>query len=133
MGRMKSMIHAGGKPKRDEPAVSVCVHQRRIAEQIEKGIGGALDLKQFGIGNRAKGADDRVARADHDHWVRVNRPQTGSVFAREAIVYAFEMGLAIFANVGIGKKSPNRGYKLTVLRRLYLADPSPQVRQLLCR
>ena len=29
------------------------LHQRRIAQQIEQGIGCALDLKQFGIGNGA--------------------------------------------------------------------------------
>ena len=62
IGRMEAVIHARGQPQRDEAAVAVRLDQSGIAEQVEQRIGRALDLKQFGIGDRAMRADDGVAR-----------------------------------------------------------------------
>ena len=50
-------------------------HQRGIAEQVEQRIGRALDLEQFGVGDRAERADDGVARAGHDRGIGIGRTQ----------------------------------------------------------
>src|SRR5258708_13266230 len=99
MRRVETVIHAGRQPQGDKTSVAVRIDQRGVAEQVEQRVPGALDLKQFGIGDRTKGADDRIAGADHNRGIEIGWTQAGAKLARKTIMQAFEMCLPPFDQI----------------------------------
>ena len=54
----------------------------------------------------AAGADDRVARADYNGWIGVDRTRARFEVPREAVVQAREMLRRRFAEVQVGEEPP---------------------------
>jgi len=127
--RVKAVIHARGQPQGDEPPVAVRIDQPGLAEQVQKRVGSALDLKQLGIGDRAERADDGVARTGHDRGVRVGRTQAGLKFAGKTIMQAFERRLARLRQVEIGKQPPAADRQVADQGVLDLAEPPHEAGQ----
>ena len=121
---MKAVIHAGRQPQRDEPPISMRLHQRGIAEQIEQRIRRALDLKQFAVGDDAERADDGIGRADHDRRIGIRRTQAGLELARKTIMQALEVGLARLGKIEIGKQPPAGDREIADQGLLDLAEPA---------
>src|SRR5258708_4640102 len=99
MRRMKAVIHGRSKPQRDVSAVAVRADEPRIADQLLQRVGKPLDLEQFGTGDWPGRTDDRIARANQDLRIAVDRPRAILELADEAVVHAAEFSLFGLAQV----------------------------------
>ena len=89
---MEAVVHAGRQAQRDVAAVAIALDQRRVAEQVEQGVGKALGLEQL----RCRQSRRRRRRCRRRGWSgcrdrRFDRPRAGLQLAGEAVVQAAEL------------------------------------------
>ena len=103
--------------------------ERRPAQQILQRVGKSLDLKELGPGDRPAGADDRVAGADQDGWIGVDRPGAVLELPGEALVHAAEIGFLRLRQIQIGKEPPQPDREVAHQRLLDPAEPAHELGQ----
>ncbi len=127
--RVKAVIHARRQPQGDEAAVAVGFHQCGIAQQVQQGIGRALDLEQLGVGDGAEGADDAVAGARQHGRIGIERPQAGAQLPGETVVQAGEAGFPGLAEIEVRKQPPAGDRQVADPGMFDLAEPAHEVGQ----
>src|SRR5208282_2223032 len=99
-----------------------------IAEQLFERIAETLGLVELGAGDRAAGADDRVAWTDEDVRPAVDRARAVLELADEAIVHAAELRLLRLPQVEVGKQPPETDRNIANDRLFDAAEPADELR-----
>ena len=109
-------------------AVSVRLNEIAIAEQVFQRVGKTLGLIELGTGNRAAGANDGIARTDHNIRPAIDRARAILQLAGEAFVHAAEMRLFRLAQIEIGKQPPQPDGQIAHQRLFDPAEPADELR-----
>jgi hypothetical protein len=97
-----------------------------VGQQIRKRIRKTLDLKNPTAVHGTQGTNDRIARADEDRWIHVDRPRPVFQLPGETVMHAAETRLPGIAEIEIGKKPPDPDRHISDVFLLDLAEPSDQ-------
>src|SRR5262249_20447794 len=90
---------------------------------VDERIGHPLDLEALRPANAARRSDDRIARADDEIWISVDRPRAVAQLAREAVVQAGELRLLRVGEVEVGGEDAPVGVREAVVAADL--DPAP--------
>src|SRR6516165_9896996 len=126
--RVETMIHARRQTQRHVAAVAMSIGEHAIAEQLRQGVGKTLDLIETGAGNRTGRAHDRIAGADEDFGIVVDRARSLLELPDEAIVHAAKVRLLRLAQIQIGEEAPQGDRQVAHQRLLDLAEPAHELR-----
>src|ERR1700683_4430870 len=106
MRRVEAEVHARCQPQCHVAPVAMDIDQTAVAQQVRKRIAGAFDLIEIDSGDCSKGADNRVAGADEDLRISIDRAHPRLQVPDEAIVQAVELRGARLAQIEVGKEAP---------------------------
>jgi hypothetical protein len=126
--RVEPVVHARGQPQRHVSAIGKSSSESVIAEQIRQCVGKSLDLVGRGAGDAAARADDRVTWTDENLGAAIDRARTVLELADEAIVQAAKVRFFRFAQIEIGKETPQGNREVAHQRLLDLAEPAHELR-----
>src|SRR5207244_10876161 len=100
--------------------------QRRPSHKFLQRVGKSLDLKKVDASDGPARADDRVAGAHQDRWIRLDRPGAVLKLPGEALVHTAESGLLRLRQVQTGEKPPQPDREVAHHRLLDPAAPDPE-------